>query len=216
MIGRGKRVGGLYIYDSTMGNECDTFKSICNSDSFVMNNVDSCTWHNRLGHLSFKRLACLKDQLHFKDDKGNAVVPCSICPLAKQRRLSFTSNNHLSPNAFDLVHGDIWGPYSSPTRSGHKYFLTLVDDCTWFTWVYLMKQKSDVLAIIPKFFSLVETQFNKVIKAFKSDNAPKLHFTDFFSSKVVLYQFSCIERPEQNYVVERNHQHLLNRALFFQ
>lgn len=70
---------------------------------------------------------------------------------------------------------------------------------------------------IPKFFSLVETQFHKVIKAFKSDNAPELHFTDYFNSKGVLHQFSCIGRPEQNSVVERKRQHLLNvaRALFF-
>lgn len=180
MIGKGRRVGGLYILDSTMKYGCNSVKHICNSDSVVMNNVDSYTWHNRLGHLSFKRLAGLKEQLHFKCNKGNEDVPCSICPLTKQRRLSFVSNNHLSPNAFDLVHADTWGPYSSPTREGHRYFLTLVDDCIRFAWVYLIKQKSDVLAIIPKFFCLVETQFIKVIKAFRSDNAPELQFTDFF------------------------------------
>ncbi|RVW99848.1 Retrovirus-related Pol polyprotein from transposon RE1 [Vitis vinifera] len=92
------------------------------------------------------------------------------------------------------------------------------DDCSRFTWIFLLKQKSDVGTIIPKFFNMVVTQFNAKIKVFRSDNAPELAFTDFFNDRGVLHQFSCVERPQQNSIVERKHQHLLNvgRALYFQ
>lgn len=65
---------------------------------------------------------------------------------------------------------------------------------------------------------MFETQFNTVIKKFRSDHAPELKFTKFFALKGVIHQFSCVEGPEQNSVVERKHQHLLNvsRALYFQ
>lgn len=81
-----------------------------------------------------------------------------------------------------------------------------------------MRQKSDALVIVPRFFQLIETQFGKTIKRFRSDNAPELSFVEFFHSKGVLHQFSCVGRPEQNSVVERKHQHLLNvaRSLYFQ
>ena len=41
---------------------------------------------------------------------------------------------------------------------------------------------------------------------------------DFFSSKGIIHQTTSIETPEQNGIVERKHQHLLNitRALIFQ
>ena len=105
-----------------------------------------------------------------------------------------------------------------PSYSGHRFFLTLVDDCTRFTWVFLLKNKSDAISVVPRFFHFVANQFGKAIKAFRSDNAPELEFIEFFHVKEVLHQFSCVERPQQNSVVERKHQHLLNvaRALYFQ
>ena len=76
--------------------------------------------------------------------------------------------------------------------------------------MFLLKQKSDVSTVIPKFFNVVLTQFDKKIKEFRSDNARELAFTDFFNDKGVLHKFSCVDRPQQNNVVERKHQHLLN------
>lgn len=58
---------------------------------------------------------------------------------------------------------------------------------------------------------MVLTQFDKNIKAFRSVNAQELAFIDFFD-KEVLHQFSCVDQPQQNYAVERKHQHLLNVA----
>ncbi|RDY04653.1 hypothetical protein CR513_11617, partial [Mucuna pruriens] len=55
------------------------------------------------------------------------------CPLSKFLHLSFISNN-FSPNPFDLVHCDIWGPYHQPSHDGNRFFLTIDDDCTRFTW----------------------------------------------------------------------------------
>ena len=86
----------------------------------------------------------------------------------------------MSTSPFDLIHCDVWGPFHLPDFSGHRYFLTLVDDCTRYTWLFLMHQKSDVTHVIPKFFKLISTQFDVKIKAFRSDNAKELFFTDFF------------------------------------
>lgn len=150
MIGKGERIGDLYILNNANHyHHC------------FVNTVSLETWHMRLGHPSFERLNLLKEKLNLKDIKFDKHDDCNTCHLAKQKHLSFSSNNHFSANIFDLIHCDIWGPYHLASHTGHEYFLTLVDDCSRFVWVYMLKQKFDALIAIPRFFTMVMTQFDK-------------------------------------------------------
>jgi len=45
---------------------------------------------------------------------------------------------------FALVHLDIWGAYRIPAHGKFRYFLTIVDDHTRATWVYLLQAKSQL------------------------------------------------------------------------
>ncbi|XP_022861542.1 uncharacterized protein LOC111381922 [Olea europaea var. sylvestris] len=208
MIGRGDKVQDLYVLDIRF------FNSVSN---VFVGKVVAHIWHNRLGYLSIKRLEALKEHVTCDILKINKHLPCYICPIAKQRRLSFESNNNLSRKPFDLLHCDIWGPYHVPSHLGYRYFFTLVDDYSRFTRVYMLRQKYDAVKVVHRFFCMIATQYNANIKCFRSDNAHELSFHEFFAEKGVLHQFSCVERPQQNSVVEWKHQHLLNvaRALFF-
>ena len=113
-------------------------------------------WQDRLGHLSNKCLDALRSLIHC-NEKLSSHDPCCICPLAKQKQLSFVSHNNRSPCSFDLIHCDIWGPFHTPSHTGHRFFLTLVDDYSRFTWVYLLKTKFEVSYVIPQFFNMVHT-----------------------------------------------------------
>ena len=68
-----------------------------------------------------------------------------------------------------------------------------------------MFTKSEVSSILMHFITLVETQFGKTIKKIRSDNAKELALSEFLQGKGILHQFSCVERPEQNSVIERKH-----------
>jgi hypothetical protein len=49
------------------------------------------------------------------------------------------------------------------------YYLVLVDDFTKFTWVYLLKHKSDTFTIFSQFRAMVETQVSLPIKTLRID-----------------------------------------------
>lgn len=66
--------------------------------------------------------------------------------------------------------------------------------------------------IIPRFLNMIDTQFNKKIECFRSDNAKQLSFIDFFNERGVVHQFSCVDRPQQ-FSRGQKHKHLLNVAL---
>ena len=128
MIGSSKQFGGLYHISSS------PIKSSTNQVS-----QSSDLWHLCLDHPSSSRFKFLADPLHL----NNATLShnCSICPLAKQTRLSFPKSSITTHSAFDLLHCDVWGPYKIPTHFGLRFFLTLVGDFARCTWVFIMQHK---------------------------------------------------------------------------
>jgi len=83
---------------------------------------------------------------------------------------------------FSTVHSDVWGP-SRVTSFGFNYFVTLIDEFSQCTWVYLMKKRSELLSIFVSFFNEIKNQFGKTIKILRSDNA-KEYFSAAFSSSL--------------------------------
>jgi len=82
----------------------------------------------------------MKRPYPFISSKNDFV--CNTCHLAKQRKLSFANSKSRTTYRFDLIDVDIWGSCSSISMNGNKYFLTIVDDHTRFTWLFLLKNKS--------------------------------------------------------------------------
>ena len=213
MIGRGNLIHNLYVLETPSLSTLSPTTLFCGSPM-----IDKHVWHLRLGHPSsgvFQKL--LQDLPNLKSISSSIESHCSVCPLAKQKRLAYVSHNNLSSKPFDLVHIDVWGPFSTESVEGFRYFFTLVDDCTRMTWVYMLRNKSDVSVSFPALLNLVSTQFNTKVKAIRSDNAPELAFNEIVKEQGMLHFFSCAYTPQQNSVVERKHQHLLNvaRALLY-
>ena len=141
MIGLSRKQGGLYtleLADIVLPKSVSDMLSKLSSFNFV-NLVNSCNltfvidstslWHSRLGHPSIQRMSLLQTIVHgIVSCNNNKTFDCTVCPFAKQKTLPFDCSAHISTSSFDLIHVDIWGPYSTPSLNGSRYFLSIVDD----------------------------------------------------------------------------------------
>ena len=69
----------------------------------------------------------------------------------------------------NLIHSDVAGPIPTTSINYCRYFLTFIDDCSRYCWIYFMKQKSEVFEIFKVFKAMDENSFRKKIKSIRSD-----------------------------------------------
>lgn len=89
----------------------------------------------------------------------------------------FPTSITISFEIFDFIHIDIWRPYKHKSITGERYFLTIVDDHSISTWVFLMREKNQTPYILKKYLAMVKNQFGRLVKTIRSDNR-----YDFLSS----------------------------------
>ncbi|KAK6792050.1 hypothetical protein RDI58_011131 [Solanum bulbocastanum] len=115
----------------------------------------------------------------------------------------------------------VWGLYKQCTYNGYRYFLTIVDDHSRMTWIYLLRLKSDVTMHITSFLTLVKNQFSTSVKIVRTDNGLEFfnsQCNSLFNSFGIIHQSTCVHTPQQNGIAERKHRHFLKmaKALRFQ
>jgi hypothetical protein len=95
---------------------------------------------------------------------------------------------------------------------GYKYYITFVDDYFYFTWIYFIKQKSEVSHIFSLFKAQIENILNATIKTLRMDGGDEYKpITSKFPQ--VVHQTTCSHTPKQNGVAERKHRHIIELSL---
>ncbi|XP_052725873.1 retrovirus-related Pol polyprotein from transposon TNT 1-94 isoform X1 [Vigna angularis] len=164
--------------------------------------------HAQFGHPSLAKLQQLVPRL-----STLSSLSCESCQLGKHTRSSFPrSVSQRASSPFSLVHSDIWGPSRVKSILGFQYFVTFIDDYSRCTWLFLMKNRSELFSIFQSFFNEIKTQFGVSIRNLRSDNGREYlshPFKQFMASHGILHQTSCAYTPQQNGVAERKNRHLI-------
>ncbi|KAJ0462893.1 putative RNA-directed DNA polymerase [Helianthus annuus] len=183
-VGKGYALNGMFKMNVMVVNQNKKMNEISTSTYMI---ESSNVWNGRLGHVNFnslRRLIKLNLTPTFYIDSDHK---CETCVESKLTRSSFKSVERIT-EPLDLIHTGVCDLKAVPTHGGNKYFITFINDCTKYCYVYLLKSKDEAIEKFILYKNEVENQLNKKIKAMRSDRGGEYvaPFADL-CEKVALY-----------------------------
>ena len=159
--------------------------------------------HQRMGHPSFYLLKHMYSHL-FKNIDISTIV-CDACQLGKFKRTTFPPTDHRKTIPFQLIHFEVWGPSPQTDILGKRYFLVCTNDYSRYSWLFLLKDKTEVTSNIKNLCKLIKRQFGEDVKGIRTDNARDFLNTElkeFLESEGIKHETSCPYTPQQNGLAE--------------
>ena len=92
------------------------------------------------------------------------------------------------------------------TKGGKQYFMTLIDGCTRYCYIYLLKSKDEALHYFKIYKAEVENQLKRKIKRVRSDRGGEYFsnlFTLFCKEHGIIYERTRPYSPHSNEIAER-------------
>ncbi|KAE8658547.1 hypothetical protein F3Y22_tig00116971pilonHSYRG00774 [Hibiscus syriacus] len=199
---------GLYEFDSILLRNNDHVE--CNVARGV---VDFRLWHNRLGHFSRDTLLKVYKECNVDTTLVNDEFVCVAYHSGKSYSLPFSPSVTAYAESFNLIFVDLWGPPHIESNR-YRYYMSCVDACTRYNWIYLLKEKSQALYAFKLFQRLILVQFNKEIKevwgAWGGEFRP---FTKVLQELGIHHRLTCPHTSQQNGIVEHKHRQIVEMAL---
>ncbi|KAL0323577.1 UNVERIFIED_CONTAM: Retrovirus-related Pol polyprotein from transposon TNT 1-94 [Sesamum angustifolium] len=141
---------------------------------------------------------------------------CEACLQGKQHKKPFPSGTSWRTKAvLELIHTDVCGPMRTPSHEQNRYFILFIDDYSRMTWVYFIREKSEVFKVFKKFKNLVEKQSGRSIKVLRSDRGKEYNnseFDKFCEEEGIEHQTTVSYNPQQNGVSERKNRTVMEMA----
>nr|GEV21265.1 putative ribonuclease H-like domain-containing protein [Tanacetum cinerariifolium] len=148
--------------------------------------------------------------------KFKKVHLCFACEPGKIHR-----KHHKSKTAFALnkplylFHMDLCGPMRVESRNGKRYVLVVVDDYSRYTWVFFLPSKDEASEVIIYFIKKTQVNLQLQVQRVGTDNGMEFKnktLAKFFEEVGISQQFFAARMPQQNGVVERRNQTLVEAA----
>ena len=200
-----KLISGVRTLDNCYGLVPDA-NIVCNS--ICLPNED--LWHQRMGHASYKHLSIVSKHESVlgipKLSRINCVVygPCQLGKQTKAKHPGTQTSATFKP--LELLHLDLMGPTRTKSLGGKRYIMVMVDDFTRYTWVILLRSKSDAPKHIEALCTRLQNEKSLKIDRIRSDHGKEFensYMESFYTRSGIYQEFSAPITPKQNGVVER-------------
>jgi histone deacetylase 1/2 len=142
--------------------------------------VSSSQWHSRLGHPATPIIHHVlhRQELTVQSSRHSDTV-CDACQQGKSHQLPFSESSRVVKSPLELDFSDVWG-HAQTSVSGHNYYVNFIDAYSCFTWLYLIKRKSDVFNVFLQFQAHVEGLLQTKIISVQSDWGGEYHNLNSF------------------------------------
>lgn len=177
--------------------------------------ADRTSWHSRLGHINHATVNALGRSGRlgedWKEDVENAQ--CVACIQGKGTRQPSRPSANRASNPADRISADLWGPASTASLGGSRYFLTCYDDNSRYVYTKAIKRKSDAPLALQRFIVLAETQTGRKVKLLRTDRGGEFlgnSFSVWLGNKGIQHTTTPPDAHTQNGRVERAHLTLAN------
>ncbi|KAL6187297.1 hypothetical protein ACLB2K_038697 [Fragaria x ananassa] len=135
---KGVKRGTLYfLQGSTLSGSAAVASSEVHKDDMTK------LWHMRLGHMSERGMQILSQHDLLSGHKAKDLGFCEHCIFGKLHRRKFPKAIDRTKGTLDYIHSDCWGHSRVDSLGGHRYFVSMIDDYSRMTWVFVMKHKND-------------------------------------------------------------------------
>ena len=170
--------------------------------------------HNRLSHPNKHAMQIILKTQPSHVVNTHSLSFCDACQYGKLHQFHFPVTEIKTRAPLELIHADLWGLASMPSKDGYKYYISFVDNFTRYCWIFPLTLKSEALDTFKHYKLLVEKQFSLSIKTIQSDMESEFRaFRSFLQQQGIHIRFSCPHTHHQNRVVERKHRHIIETDL---
>ncbi|KAL0340210.1 UNVERIFIED_CONTAM: hypothetical protein Sradi_4537800 [Sesamum radiatum] len=129
------RANDIYAHCREKGHwkrDCPNLSSNHGMFVVVVMVTNSASWDEEVGGLKESGI----------DNLDNLPAYVS-CLKGKMIWKLFVGQSTLANGLLGLINTDIYGPLNTQARGGFSYFITFIDDHSWYGYVYLMRNKSE-------------------------------------------------------------------------
>jgi hypothetical protein len=190
-----------------------------NSEDYLKDTVnDEMLWHHRLGHIGQNKIkSMIQHKLvhplpNISLSRNIRVTDCPSCISSKSTRRAFSNERkHRASAKGERIVSDIWGPSSTQSLGGSRYYISFTDEYSHFATIYFMRNRSEAFEKFLLFMKYIQNQFKLTIKYFRFDRAGEYlsqEFKTYLEQHGIISEPTPTDTPELNGKAER-----LNRTL---
>nr|GEV67914.1 ribonuclease H-like domain-containing protein [Tanacetum cinerariifolium] len=125
-------------------------------------------WHQRLSHLNFATINNLVKNNLVQGLPKIKFKKYHLCSACEQRKIHQKHHNFKTAFALNkplyLLHMDLCGPMRIESINGRRYVLVLVEDYSWYTWVFFLHSKDEALDVIISFIKKTQVNLQRQVQ----------------------------------------------------